>query len=73
MAALGFWTFPEPRKAKNRKHLDLNLDDGTDGETERQRTLALGARQISEHHEYGNQRVCLQDPEGNEFDLSAGH
>ncbi|GAA3599823.1 VOC family protein [Kineosporia mesophila] len=71
--SLMFLAVPEVKKVKNRMHIDLTLDEGSDWETELERILALGATQVSEHQEYGIQWVCLQDPEGNEFDLAVGH
>ncbi|GAB3258348.1 VOC family protein [Kineosporia babensis] len=64
---------PEGKQSKNRLHLDLGLSEGSDWQKELERILALGATQVSEHREYGIHWVCLQDPEGNEFDLAVGH
>lgn len=64
---------PEPKQTKNRMHLDLGLTEDTDWQPELDRILALGATQVSEHKEYGMHWVCLQDPEGNEFDVAVGH
>lgn len=64
---------PEPKQTKNRMHLDLNANEGSDLQTEVERILALGATQVAEHKEHGLHWVCLQDPEGNEFDVAVGH
>ena len=66
---LMFLKVPEPKKVKNRLHLDLS-GPGWVGEVER--LLTLGATKISEHQEYGTEWVTLADPEGNEFDVGAG-
>lgn len=67
---------PEPKPAKNRVHLDVNVGAGLEGaerrakvdrEVERVRTLgATIQRALDEHGEYC---VVMQDPEGNEFCL----
>ncbi len=64
---------PEGKQSKNRVHIDLGPAPETDWRAELDRILALGATQVSEHEEYGLRWVCLQDPEGNEFDLAVGH
>lgn len=66
----------EPKSAKNRMHLDLNVG-GTPGipaEERRQRVAAevkrltaLGATQLYEQAERGEYWVIMQDPEQNEF------
>ncbi|MFE5916715.1 VOC family protein [Streptomyces sp. NPDC056468] len=53
---------PEPKRAKNRLHLDLVA---TDPEAELGRLTALGATLVTRHEDH---RV-LADPEGNEFCL----
>jgi hypothetical protein len=60
---------PEPKQGKNRMHLDLDLDLGTeDLAAEVGRLERLGARQVSsELTEHGFHWVVLADPEGNEF------
>ena len=63
---------PEPKSAKNRVHIDLNLGD-SDGERAAQLEAAvakaegLGARRVWEKTEFGVHWVTLTDPEGNEF------
>ena len=55
---------PEPKRAKNRLHLDLLVDDV---EAEVERLLGLGARRLEEHAAYGTRWSVLADPEANEF------
>jgi hypothetical protein len=67
---------PEPKQAKNRVHLDVNVGAGLEGaerrakvDSEVERAKTLGAtiqRPLDEHGEYC---VVMQDPEGNEFCL----
>jgi hypothetical protein len=64
-----FLAVPEGKQTKNRLLLDLGAAEGSSAEAELDRLLALGATRISEHHEHGVRWVCLNDPEGNEFDL----
>ena len=65
--ALLFVAVPEPRRAKNRLHLDLvPLDRARDGEVDR--LLGLGARVLDDRRRPdGTGWVVLADPEGNEF------
>jgi hypothetical protein len=69
---LMFIKVPESKQVKNRLHLDLHGSDGQDGPAEVQRVIGLGAKQVSEHREYGLHWVTLSDPEGNEFDVAIG-
>jgi hypothetical protein len=65
------WSFvvvPEPKAAKNRVHVDLNVADLS---AEVARLVALGATRIGEFDEQGYRWVTLADTEGNEFDLIA--
>jgi predicted enzyme related to lactoylglutathione lyase len=56
---------PEPKSAKNHMHLDLRVDQL---EEERERLLALGAKQLSDLLlEDGFRWYVTADPEGNEF------
>ncbi len=71
--ALMLLAVPESKQSKNRVHIDLSPVLEADWRAELDRILALGATQVSEHEEYGMRWVCLQDPEGNEFDLAVGH
>ncbi|MET7367065.1 VOC family protein [Streptomyces sp. NPDC005566] len=66
-AALLFVTVPEPKRTKNRVHLDLRPDDRTrDAEVER--LLALGATLVADHRKpNGRGWATMADPEGNEF------
>jgi hypothetical protein len=58
---------PEPKRGKNRMHLDVDLSTD-DLAVEVDRLERLGAQQISgEHTEHGFRWVVLADPEGNEF------
>lgn len=61
-----FLEVPEPKRTKNRLHLDLRPVDGTrDDEIERVR--GLGARLIDDRRTATGGWVVLSDPEGNEF------
>jgi hypothetical protein len=55
---------PEPKRAKNRLHLDLLV---TAVEPEVTRLEALGARRLEDHTGFGTHWSVLCDPEGNEF------
>src|SRR4051812_4654923 len=58
---------PEPKRTKNRMHLDVHTDDL---DTDLARLLRLGADVISPERRDGNTRwVVLKDPEANEFCL----
>ena len=65
---LYFIRVPEAKAAKNRVHLDINVDDL---EAEVARVEALGATVHARHGEPTGWVVML-DPEGNEFCLVAG-
>ncbi|WP_405011496.1 VOC family protein [Kitasatospora sp. NBC_01539] len=61
-----FQQVPEPKRTKNRLHLDLHA--GPDRrEAEVDRLLALGATVLARIDEPGTRHVTLADPEGNEF------
>jgi hypothetical protein len=64
------WYFnkvPEPKRAKNRVHLDLvNPDPSAVDEL-----TGLGATVIGEHKIPGQRWTVMQDPEGNEFCIAA--
>lgn len=67
------WMFnkvPEPKKVKNRVHVDL-ISNSRDREAKR--LLSLGATHVSDVDEAGNRWTTLADPEGNEFDIIAGN
>lgn len=62
---------PEPKKAKNRCHLDLET---ADVKAEVERLIGLGAGKIAEHTTAsGFSWTVMQDPEGNEFCVSGAH
>jgi hypothetical protein len=64
------WYFnqvPEPKRAKNRVHLDLvNPDPAGIAELTR-----LGATVVGRHQVPGHRWTIMQDPEGNEFCIAA--
>lgn len=64
-APILFHGVPERKTVKNRIHLDLIT---ADFETELQRLLGLGARELAAFERW----TTLLDPEGNEFDLIRG-
>ena len=61
----------EPKVAKNRMHLDIEIPDI---ETEAARLTALGARRVRDDvcAEHGTTWVLMEDPEGNEFCVCDG-
>lgn len=61
--SLFFQRVPEPRRVKNRLHLDLRCRAF---EAERDRLMTLGATVLAEYDTF----IRLSDPEGNEFCLS---
>jgi catechol 2,3-dioxygenase-like lactoylglutathione lyase family enzyme len=63
-----FLRVPEGRVAKNRVHLDLDVDDLDQA---RARAESLGATLVHEKDEYGVHWLTYQDPEGNEFCIAA--
>lgn len=68
---LMFSKVPEGKTVKNRVHFDLQ----TDGElaVEVERLTELGAAKVADKSEWGHTWVVMQDPEGNEFCVSAAH
>ncbi len=63
------WSFnavPEPKAAKNRMHVDLEVKD-LDGEVDR--LVGLGATRLGDFDEDGYRWTTFADPEGNEFDV----
>ncbi len=75
---LFFQRVPEPKAAKNRVHLDLNvggplgtpLDERKAAvDREVKRMIDLGAEVVREVEERGEFWVVMRDPEGNEFCL----
>ncbi len=67
MPRLYFVTVPEPKRVKNRIHLDLVPPDG-DQQAELARLTGLGAR-VTGSQPPDVSWITLADPEGNEFDL----
>jgi predicted enzyme related to lactoylglutathione lyase len=63
--------YPNPKRGKNRMHLDIVVDDV---EAEVHRLQALGAHRIDEGvQSFGGTRwVRMSDPEQNEFCVSTG-
>lgn len=64
---LYFTTVPEPKRAKNRIHLDL-IPPGDDQQAELARLAGLGATVLDDQPS-GVGWVIMADPEGNEFCL----
>jgi hypothetical protein len=64
-----FLRVPEAKSVKNRLHLDLRPQDGSDQQTELARLIALGARPVDIGQGVEVTWYVLADPEGNEFCL----
>ena len=73
-----FQRVPEPKTAKNRVHLDVNVGGGHAApEAERRqrvdahaaRLVEAGATRLDSHDQRGEYWVVLRDPEGNELCL----
>ena len=71
-----FQKVPEPKTAKNRMHLDLNVSQVRSvGMEEGKRRLAaevdrlvgLGAVKVGTYEQHGETWIVMKDPEGNEF------
>jgi predicted enzyme related to lactoylglutathione lyase len=65
------WFFakvPEGKTTKNRMHVDLLAPDR---QAEVDRLTDLGATHVTDIEEWGHHWAVLQDPEGNEFCVSA--
>lgn len=64
-----FQAVPEPKRGKNRLHLDIDLAAGVPLEPEVERAITLGAGSAGEEviEELGLRWKVLADPEGNEF------
>jgi hypothetical protein len=71
-----FQRVPEPKRGKNRVHLDIKVggDHGTPPderrrriEAEAARLVGLGATRLSPVEERGDFWIVMTDPEGNEF------
>jgi hypothetical protein len=74
-----FQRVPEAKVGKNRIHLDVRVSAGPNVPVEDRRpvlraevdrVVALGATEIGEVEEQGGVWVVMQDPEGNEFDIT---
>lgn len=64
-----FQAVPEPKAVKNRVHLDLLVGpEAHDAEVHR--VVALGATVVDVHDGDEGMWTLLNDPEGNEFDIS---
>jgi catechol 2,3-dioxygenase-like lactoylglutathione lyase family enzyme len=74
---LFFQKVPEPKTAKNRVHLDVNVGVGIRDRAEHDRVvrakaeefIGLGATKLREDEEFGEFWIVLADPDGNEFCL----
>ncbi|NAZ76994.1 hypothetical protein GTQ99_16420 [Kineococcus sp. T13] len=66
---LFFQRVPEPKTAKNRVHLDLQVG-AEQREAEVERLVALGAAVLWTTTDRGPVTTTLRDPEGNEFCVS---
>lgn len=64
---LVFVPVPEPKRAKNRLHLDLAPHSSQDREAEIARLLGLGATRVDVGQGPEVTWTVLADPEGNEF------
>jgi hypothetical protein len=74
-ASLLFIRVPEPKRGKNRVHLDLAPPDSSPDAMDRevQRVLDLGATIAADHRRADRTGwVVLADPEGNEFCIERG-
>ncbi len=68
---IDFYRVPEPKRVKNRIHLDVRPATGEGQAAELERLLALGARHTTVGEPGDASWVVLADPEGNEFCLLA--
>lgn len=66
---LFFQLVPEPKTAKNRCHVDLQVGPEHAAE-ERDRLVGLGATHLWTSSDRGPVTYTLQDPQGNEFCIS---
>jgi hypothetical protein len=64
-----FVRVPEPKRGKNRLHLDLRAGEA-DRPAQLERLLAAGATEIGRGSQGPHTWVVLTDPEGNEFCLA---
>jgi hypothetical protein len=77
-ARIFFQRVPEPKSAKNRVHLDVNVGGGHETpleqrrsrvDAEAERLVKVGASIVGGMEKQGEYWVVLHDPEGNEFCL----
>lgn len=64
------WLFqevPEGKTAKNRVHMDIRIEEGTDVDAFRASLLARGATKLHEGRQGPHIWFTMADPEGNEF------
>lgn len=67
-----FIKVPEGKTAKNRCHIDYEVDSDREGEIKR--LVGLGAREVATSQmDDGFTWTVMQDPEGNEFCVSEKH
>jgi catechol 2,3-dioxygenase-like lactoylglutathione lyase family enzyme len=64
-----FLRVPEPKQAKNRVHLDVDVPEARFDET-LGAIIGLGAVRMGDFDEEGEEWTVLADPEGNEFCLA---
>ncbi len=64
-----FQRVAEPKRAKNRLHLDL---DAGDMDAEVERLVGLGARKVRLYQDPPEIWTVMEDPEGNEFCVQPG-
>jgi hypothetical protein len=62
-----FMNVPEPKQVKNRLHIDLRSDEGTDLDARRAELVARGATVLHEGRQGPHTWVTMADPQGNEF------
>ena len=67
-----FIKVPESKTAKNRCHIDYEVQSDREGEVSR--LVGLGANEVATHTmDDGFTWTVMQDPEGNEFCISEKH
>jgi len=65
--SLAFQLVPEPKKVKNRVHIDLAADDR---EKVVAKVIELGGKRVHDHEIEGFHWTICTDPQGNEFDVA---
>ncbi|WNE96663.1 VOC family protein [Streptomyces luomodiensis] len=63
-----FQAVPEPKRGKNRLHIDVHVGP-EERDREVKRLTGLGATVLGVVQEPGTHHVTMADPEGNEFDV----